>query len=71
MKCAIKIRLPKELAAWLNETALRTRVAEEQIIVGLLEKARATERSSLRRAGKIRGPADLSSRSGFSTRAPV
>jgi hypothetical protein len=64
---AIKIRLTKELSAWLAETARQTGLSEERVVIRTLEKARAMDRW-LGYAGKISGPRDLSSRRGFQTR---
>lgn len=62
----ISVRLPDDLAEWLTTTAARTGVSQGKIIRQQLEKARELEdRPFLRLAGKIAGPADLSSRKGF------
>ncbi len=68
MSHTITIRLNKDLAIWLEETAARTGVSQGQIIREQLEKARAanTQRAYMRWAGVIRGPKNLSSRKGFS-----
>jgi predicted DNA-binding protein len=69
MRNAITVRLPGELAEWLENRAARAGVSQGKIIREQLEKARgAEERPFLRLAGKVAGPADLSSRRGFSTR---
>jgi predicted DNA-binding protein len=62
----ISVRLPDDLAEWLTSTAARTGVSQGKIIRQQLEKARDLEdRPFLHLAGKIAGPADLSSRKGF------
>jgi predicted transcriptional regulator len=63
----ISVRLPADLAAWLDENARKTGMARGRIIREELEKARRSEaRPFLRLAGAGTGPADLSSCKGFS-----
>jgi predicted transcriptional regulator len=64
----ITIRVDKALAEWLEETARRTGRSQGEIVREQLHRARAQkgERRFLRLAGCIDGPADLSSRKGFS-----
>ena len=66
----ITVRLTKDLAEWLDETARRAGVPMGRIVREELERARAASarQSFLRLAGSVRGPWDLSSRKGF-TRA--
>jgi predicted DNA-binding protein len=65
----ITVRLPDDLAEWLNNTATKTGVSQGKIIRDQLEKARAMEeRPFLRLAGRISAPPDLSVRKGFSTK---
>jgi predicted DNA-binding protein len=68
MSHTITVRLPKELAEWLERTSARTGVAQGQIIRDQLERAmkQSKEKAFMRLAGSVRGPADLSSRKGFS-----
>jgi predicted DNA-binding protein len=67
MRNTRSVRLPDDLAEWLETTASRTGVSQGKIIREQLEKARAAEeRPFLRLAGKVKGPADLSARKGFS-----
>jgi len=69
MSHTITVRLNKELADWLAETARRTGVPQGKVVRDQLEKAResAGSRPSMRLAGSIRGlPRDLSRRKGFS-----
>jgi hypothetical protein len=64
----ISVRLTKEIAAWLEETAAKTGISQGKIIRDQLERAMkgGAPRTFLRLAGTIRGPKDLSSRKGFS-----
>jgi hypothetical protein len=65
----ISIRLNKELAEWLADTAKRTGVPQGNLVRDHLEKAKAStgHRPYMRLAGKLRGlPRDLSKRKGFS-----
>jgi hypothetical protein len=68
MSHTITIRLDKDLAAWLEETAARTGVSQGQIVREQLEKAKtgSGSRPFLRLAGAVRGPRNLSQRKGFS-----
>ena len=67
MRNAITVRLPEDLAEWLETMAARTGVSQGRIIREQLEKARETgERPFMRLAGRVAGPSDLSSRKGFS-----
>ena len=62
------VRLPEELAAWLDDVAAKTGLSRGRIIRDQLERARAHSRSRpfMKLAGAARGPKDLSSRRGFS-----
>ncbi|HEV2201091.1 MAG TPA: ribbon-helix-helix domain-containing protein [Bryobacteraceae bacterium] len=67
MSHTITVRLTKEIAEWLEDTATRTGRPQSRIIREQLERARASERQSfLRLAGALSGARDLSSRKGFS-----
>jgi hypothetical protein len=67
MSNTITVRVPEDLAEWLNDAARRTGVPKGRIIREQLEKARnSPKRPFLRLAGMVTGPADLSSRKGFS-----
>jgi len=70
MSHTITIRLTEELAQWLSERARESGVPAGRIIRQQLEKARAETGNQrfLKHAGKMSGPADLSSRKGFSLR---
>jgi hypothetical protein len=61
------VRLPEDPARWLRQTARETGVTQGRIIREQLDKAREkSQRPFLQLAGKAAGPADLSSRKGFS-----
>jgi hypothetical protein len=63
----ITVRLPEDLAEWLEASATKAGVSQGKIIRDQLEKARVKEeRPFLRLAGKVSGPPSLSSRKGFS-----
>jgi hypothetical protein len=66
MRNAITVRLPEDLAEWLETAAARSGVSQGKIIREQLEKARNSEhRRFLDLAGKVSGPPDLSVRKGF------
>ena len=61
------VRLPDDLAEWLNQTAHQAGVTKGHIIRTELEKARkASKQPFLRLAGAVEGPVNLSTRKGFS-----
>jgi hypothetical protein len=67
MSNAITVRLPEDLAEWLESAARKTGTPKGRIVREELEKARnAGKRPFLRWAGAISGPRDLSMRKGFS-----
>jgi len=67
MSNAITVRLPEDLAEWLETAARKTGIPKGRIVREELEKARnAAKRPFLRWAGAIAGPGDLSMRKGFS-----
>jgi hypothetical protein len=68
MSHTITVRLGKELAAWLEDTATRTGVAQVQIVREQLQRAKAARgnRPFMRLAGAVRGPRTLSRPKGFS-----
>ena len=71
MSQTITVRLNKELAAWLEDTAARTGVPQGKIVRDQLEKARADRGTQefMKLVGCIHGgPRDLSKRKGFSTK---
>ena len=63
----LTVRLTKELAAWLEQTAAETGVSQGKLVRDQLEQARAasSSRAFMRLAGALRGPRDLSQRKGF------
>ena len=71
MSHTLTVRLDKDLAAWLEETAARTGVSQGRIVREQLEKAKQANRHKpfMRLAGTMRGPRDLSQRKGYSSKA--
>ncbi len=68
MSHTLTIRLPDELAQWLEDSAARAGVSQAQIVREQLEKARdgSGAMTFMRLAGTLDGDPDLSSRKGFS-----
>lgn len=67
MSNTLTIRIPNDLAQWLDETARKAGVPKGRIVREELEKARKSEgRPFMRLAGMVDGPTNLSSRKGFS-----
>lgn len=67
MSNTITVRLPEDLAKWLEQAARKTGLPKGRIVREELEKARSSAgRPFLRWAGAIAGPSDLSTRKGFS-----
>jgi hypothetical protein len=67
MSNTITVRLPEDLAEWLETAARKTGISKGRIVREELEKARnSAKRPFLRWAGAISGPSDLSMRKGFS-----
>ena len=67
MSNAITVRLPEDLAKWLEVTARKTGLPKGRIVRDELEKARSSaNRPFLRLAGAIAGSAGLSMCKGFS-----
>jgi hypothetical protein len=63
----ITIRLTKDLADWLENTAKKTGVPQGKIIREQLDRARKKGRNNfMRLAGSVSGPRNLSLRKGFS-----
>lgn len=64
----ITIRLPEELASWLKSTSRKTGVPVGRLVREELERAKREngDKPFMRHCGSIDGPADLSSRKGFS-----
>ena len=66
MGSTFSIRLPEDLAKWLDSTARETGVPRGRLIRNELERARsAAQRPFMRWAGVVQGPKDLSTRKGF------
>lgn len=70
MSHTITIRLNRELAAWLENTSSKTGLSQGQVVREQLEKVKSTgvTQPFMRLAGAVRGPKDLSTRKGFSTK---
>jgi hypothetical protein len=68
MSHTITVRLPKDLAQWLEDTAVTSGVSQGQLVREQLERARASKSSRrfMRLAGAVASTSDLSSRKGFS-----
>jgi predicted DNA-binding protein len=65
----ITVRLPADLAEWLNEASRQAGVPKGRIVRQELERARNSGKQSfLRLAGAAAGAEDLSVRKGFSRR---
>jgi hypothetical protein len=68
MEDTITVRITSDLAAWLKTTARKTGVPVGRLVRDQLERAKREtgDKPFLRHAGSISGPADLSSRKGYS-----
>jgi len=68
MRDTITIRLPEDLAAWLRNTARKTGIPIGRLVREQLERAKEEtgDKPFMRYCGIMSGPADLSSRKGFS-----
>ena len=67
MSKAVTVRIPSDLAQWLDETSRKTGVPKGRIIREELERARKSEgRPFMQLAGVVDRPANLSTRKGFS-----
>jgi hypothetical protein len=68
MRQTITIRLTKELAVWLEDTAAKSGVSQGKVVRDQLEKARSGNgaQAFMRLAGTVSGPKNLSRRKGFS-----
>lgn len=67
MERRLNVRLPRDLAEWLEHTAARTGSSKTKIVLEALEEAREGEsdRRFLTLAGSVRGAPHLSRRRGF------
>lgn len=67
MSNTISVRLPEDLAEWLDAASRKAGVPRGRIVRDQLELARKREkRPFLRLAGSVEGPRNLSARKGFS-----
>jgi predicted transcriptional regulator len=67
MSNTLTVRLPPDLAEWLDRAARTSGVARSQIVRMELERARKSSKQAfLHLAGAVEGPANLSTRKGFS-----
>ncbi|MBL8233727.1 MAG: ribbon-helix-helix protein, CopG family [Bryobacterales bacterium] len=67
MSNTITVRLPEDLAEWLDQASRKAGVPRGKIVREQLELARRSEhRPFLHLAGSVKGAKDLSSRKGFS-----
>ena len=68
MSHTLTVRLSKELAEWLENTAAKSGVSQGKIVRDQLEEARARRAGQrfMRLAGVVAGSSDLSARKGFS-----
>ena len=66
MSNTITVRLPEDLAEWLDSAARKAGVPRGRIVRDQLQLARKREnRPFMRLAGSVEGPRDLSTRKGF------
>jgi len=67
MSNTFTLRLPEDLADWVEKTARKSGVSRGSIVRMELERARKSSKQPfMRLAGVVEGPADLSTRKGFS-----
>lgn len=67
MSNSITIRIPEDLAQWLDETARKSGVPKRRIVRDQIERVRkAGSQPFVQLAGTVGGPANLSIRKGFS-----
>ena len=66
MSNTITVRLPEDLAEWLDSASRKAGVPKGRIVRDQLQLARKREkRPFMRLAGSVEGPRDLSTRKGF------
>jgi len=70
MSYRLTIRLPQDLAKWLEDRSGKTGLSPSRIVTNVLEatKAESGKQPFLRLAGLIDGRPDLSTRNGYSRR---
>jgi len=67
MSNTLTVRLPEDLAQWLDQAARAAGVSRSRIVRMELDRARkSAKKPFLRLAGAVGGPANLSTRKGFS-----
>jgi hypothetical protein len=67
MSTTLTVRLPEDLAQWLEERSRKSGIPRGRLVKMELERAqKESSRPFMRLAGAIDGPPDLSSRKGFS-----
>jgi predicted transcriptional regulator len=67
MSNTLTVRLPDDLAEWLDHAARRSGVSRGRLIRMELERARTSSKQPfLQLAGVVEGPENLSTRKGFS-----
>jgi len=67
MSNTLTVRLPRNLAEWLDQTARKPGVPRGQIVRAELDRARKSSKQAfLRLAGAVEGPPNLSVRKSFS-----
>jgi predicted transcriptional regulator len=67
MSTTLSVRLPDELARWVEEKAASSGRSRGSLVKEALESVRGKEsKSFMRLAGTLQGPSDLSRRKGFS-----
>jgi predicted transcriptional regulator len=67
MSTTLSVRLPDELARWVEEKAATSGRSRGSLVKEALESIRSKEtKSFMRFAGTLQGPPDLSRRKGFS-----
>ncbi len=67
MSHTITVRMPKDLARWLEDTAATSGISQGELVRQQLRKAKASGagRPFMRLAGTVNGVPNLSSRKGF------
>jgi hypothetical protein len=70
MSKTITVRLPAELADWLEKESMEAGISRSRIVKQHLESAKAAsgKQQFMRLAGRLRRPKELSRRKGFSPR---
>jgi len=67
MSTTLSIRLPDDLASWVEEEARRSGRSQGSLVKEALERVRQAEaRPFMKLAGRVEGAPNLSARKGFS-----